>query len=151
MEKVTRQLALALAGLALSAFTVGAYAEDTTKEKKMKYIALIYADPALSPAYGSPEFGAYMGAYNQATDAYKAGNAYVGGEALELSNTATTVRVRKGKTESMDGPFTETKEQLGGFYILECNNLDEAIKYAAMIPDAAFGAVEVRPIMNLEQ
>jgi hypothetical protein len=71
----------------------------------------------------------------------------VAGDALKSVATATSVRVRKGKTETMDGPFAETKEQLGGFYILDCDNLDEAISYATQIPDARFGTVEVRPIM----
>ena len=71
----------------------------------------------------------------------------VAGDPLEPTATATTVRVRGGKTESTDGPFAETKEQLGGYYILDCKDLDEAIAYAARIPTAAFGSVEVRPIM----
>ena len=66
------------------------------------------------------------------------------------TSTATTVRVRNGKTETMDGPFAETKEQLGGFYMFECANLDDAIKYAAMIPSAEHGSVEVRPVMEIE-
>jgi hypothetical protein len=73
-----------------------------------------------------------------------------GGEALQPIATATTVTVRDGKTELMDGPFAETKEQLGGFYILECKDLDEALKYAAKIPDAKYGRIEVRPIMVID-
>ncbi len=115
----------------------------------MKYMALIYVAAGASPAYGSPEFGPHMGAYTKATERYKKDGAFVAGEALQPAAMATSIRVRKGKTETMDGPFAETKEQLGGFYILDCANLDEAIKYAAMIPDAALGCVEIRPIMNL--
>lgn len=115
----------------------------------MKYMALIYVAEGVSPAYGSPEFGPHMGGYMKATERYKKDGAYVAGEALQPAATATSVRVRKGKTETMDGPFAETKEQLGGFYILDCANLDEAIAYASMIPDAALGTVEVRPVMNL--
>ena len=71
------------------------------------------------------------------------------GDALKSVETATSVRVRGGKTETMDGPFAETKEQLGGFYLFDCANLDEAIKYAAMIPSARIGSVEVRPVLDL--
>ncbi len=114
----------------------------------MKYMALIYSSDAANPQYGSPGFGAMMGAYNVATEAYKRDKVMLAGEGLQPSTTATTVRVRNGKTETMDGPFAETKEQLGGFYLFDCANLDEAIKYAAMIPTAAWGSVEVRPVMQ---
>ena len=73
-----------------------------------------------------------------------------GGDALQPVATATTVRVRDGATETTDGPFAETKEQLGGFYILDCEDLDEAIEYAAKIPSAKFGSIEIRPIMVFE-
>jgi hypothetical protein len=71
----------------------------------------------------------------------------VGGNALMPTDTATTVRVRDGETLVCDGPFAETKEQLGGYYLLECENLDEAIAKAAKIPSAKCGSIEVRPIM----
>ncbi len=70
-----------------------------------------------------------------------------GGDALEPVSTATSVRVRNGKTVTTDGPFAETKEQLGGFYIVDAENLDEAIEWAAKIPTAEFGTIEVRPLM----
>jgi hypothetical protein len=70
-----------------------------------------------------------------------------GGEALQPVETATSVRVRGGKAETMDGPFATTKEHLGGFYIIDVPDLDTALKYAAMIPSAAYGTVEVRPVM----
>lgn len=73
----------------------------------------------------------------------------VGGNALQPVETATSLRLRDGKLETMDGPFAETKEHLGGYYLLECKDLDEAIKYAAMIPTARNGTVEVRPIMDV--
>jgi hypothetical protein len=116
----------------------------------MKYIALIYTNPGVLPQHGSAEFGPYMAGYEKATKRYREDGVFVTGDALQPTATATSVRVRKGKTETMDGPFAETKEQLGGFYILDCANLDEAIKYAAMIPDAAYGTVEIRPIMVFE-
>ncbi|MFN0192604.1 MAG: YciI family protein [Aestuariivirga sp.] len=117
----------------------------------MKYMLLIYgSEAAASPAPGTPEFDAYLGEYQAFTETVQKAGKYGGGEALQPTSTATSVRVRKGKTETMDGPFAETKEQLGGFYILDCKNLDEAIAYAAKIPDARTGTVEVRPIMVFE-
>jgi hypothetical protein len=113
----------------------------------MQYMALIYTDRSQEPAYGTPEFGAYMGGYREANEAFRRDKVLVSGEPLQHHSTATTVRVRNGKTETMDGPFAETKEQLGGFYIFDCANLDEALKYAAMIPGAHIGSVEIRPIM----
>ena len=113
----------------------------------MKYMALIYSPANAGPKPGTPEFGAFMGGYGTATQRYKDDKVFIAGDGLQPVSTATTVRVRGGKTETMDGPFAETKEQLGGFYLFECANLDEAIKYAAMIPSAQFGCVEVRPVM----
>lgn len=115
----------------------------------MQYIALIHTDRDLEPKPGSPDFGPYMGGYMEANKCFRENNVMVSGEPLEAPSTATTLRVRGGKVDTMDGPFAETKEQLGGFYIFECPNLDEALKYAAMIPGAMHGAVEVRPIMKL--
>ena len=115
----------------------------------MQYMALIYTDHDLEPKPDSPEFGPYMGGYMQANQRFLEDKVLVSGEPLEAPATATTLRVRGGKVETMDGPFAETKEQLGGFYIFECASLDEALKYAAMIPGAQHGAVEVRPIMQL--
>lgn len=117
----------------------------------MKYMLLIYGAPETSPAPDSPEFGAYMEGYVKADETYKSDGVFLGGEALEGTETATSVRVRGGKTETMDGPFAETKEQLGGFYLLDCKNIDEAIRYAQMIPDAALGTVEIRPVMDVSQ
>ncbi len=116
----------------------------------MKYLALIYAAPNSGPQPGSPEFGDFMGGYMTATERYKGDKVFVAGEGLQPTSTATTVRVRDGKTETMDGPFAETKEQLGGFYLLDCDNLDDAIKYAALIPSAQFGCVEVRPVTEYD-
>ena len=115
----------------------------------MKYIALIYSTPGSSPAPGTPEFGPLMAAYQAATERFARDGVLVAGDALEDGSTATTLRIRGGRTETLDGPFAETKEQLGGFYIFDCASLDEALRYAAMIPTAAYGSVEVRPIMVL--
>jgi hypothetical protein len=117
----------------------------------MKYMLLIYGSSQDGPQPGTSAFNDYMAAYKTATDAYIAGGAMVAGDAFEDSSTATTVRVRNGKTSLMDGPFAETKEMLGGYYILDCPDIDTAIRYAAMIPDAATGAVEIRPVMDLSK
>jgi len=117
----------------------------------MQYMALIYAAPGAGPEPETPEFGAYMQAYTDCTETYKNDGVMVAGEALHGIEQATSVRVRGGKTETMDGPFAETKEQLGGFYIFDCADLDAAIKYAAMIPSAEHGTIEVRPVMDLSK
>lgn len=114
----------------------------------MQYMALIYGDPSVEPAYGTPEFETMMQGYAAFSEMLKAANAYVSGEGLQGVETATSVRVRGGKVETMDGPFAETKEQLGGYYILEVPDLDTALRYAAMIPSATYGTVEIRPVMD---
>jgi hypothetical protein len=113
----------------------------------MRYALLIYgAEPTEAP---SPEaVQAEMEAYNAFGSHIRERGAYVSGEALDWTSTATTVRVRDGKTLATDGPYAETKEALGGFYIVEAPDLDAAIAYAAMIPGAQRGAVEVRPIID---
>ena len=117
----------------------------------MKYMILIYGSEAAGgPEFGTPEFNAYLGEYQALTENVQQAGKFIASEALQPTSTATSVRVRKGKTETMDGPFAETKEQLGGFYLLDCKDLDEAIAYAAKIPDARTGTVEVRPVMLFE-
>jgi hypothetical protein len=113
----------------------------------MQYVLLIYGpEPTEEP---SPEaIGAEIEAYNAFTEHIRGRGAMKGGEALQPTATATTVRVRDGKTVSTDGPFAETKEVLGGFYQVEAADLDEAIAYAAMIPGAKNGSIEVRPIVD---
>ncbi len=93
---------------------------------------------------------ANMGAYYTFTNELNEAGANLGGEALQPTSTATTVRVRDGKTLTTDGPFAETKEQLGGFYMVKADNLDEAIAWAAKIPGAKNGSIEVRPVMEFE-
>ena len=117
----------------------------------MKYLALIYSPPSPGPEPepGTPEFAAFMQPWIEADTAFREAGVYVAGDALMPVEMATTVRVRGGKTETMDGPFAETKEQLGGYYMFDCKDLDEALKYAAMIPVHDFGCVEVRPVMDL--
>ncbi|PLS20765.1 YciI family protein [Neptunicoccus cionae] len=115
----------------------------------MKYLALIYSAPGSNPEFGTPEFAASMEEWIKVNQTYIDAGVMVAGDALQDVATATSIRIRDGKQETMDGPFAETKEQLGGYYLLDCADLDEAIKYAAMIPAARYGTVEVRPIMEL--
>ena len=117
----------------------------------MKYIALIYSDQSNAPAPATEAFGKMMAGYEICNTTYHDDGVYIAGDALLPTTTATTVRVRDGRVETMDGPFAETKEQLGGFYILDCESLDDAIRYAAMIPHASTGSVEVRPIMVFDR
>lgn len=116
----------------------------------MKYIALIYSAAGTGPQPGTEEFGAFMGGYQAASETYQKDGVYLAGEALQGVETATSIKIRDGKTELIDGPFAETKEQLGGFYLFDCDTLDDAIKYAKMIPTAKHGIVEVRPIMSFD-
>ncbi len=117
----------------------------------MKYIALIYSNEAKDPTPGSDEFSAMITQYQSATNTFINDGVMVAGDPLESVNTATTLRSRNGNLDTIDGPFAETKEQLGGYYIFECDNLDDALKYAAMIPSVKHGSIEVRPIMNIPE
>lgn len=109
----------------------------------MKYLLLIYENEATTPQ-DEAEFAKWM----EYTERLKASGCYLGGEALHPVASATSVRTKGGKTITTDGPFAETKEQLGGYYLVECKDLDEAIKWAAAIPSSGRGPVEVRPIMD---
>ena len=113
----------------------------------MQFTCLIYSAPNSGPKPGTPEFGAFMKAYGDFTKKVQGDGKFVSGDALQGVETATTVTVRGGKTETIDGPFAETKEQLGGYYLLECADMDEAVKYAAMIPTAKHGRIEIRPVV----
>jgi len=114
----------------------------------MRYLLLIYTEEAeeLPP----PDVAAAeMEAYNRFTENIRASGAFQAGEALHPTSSATTVRVRDGDVIATDGPFAETKEALGGFYLIEARDLDEAIAWAAKIPGAQHGSIEVRPIWEL--
>lgn len=117
----------------------------------MQYAMLIYSDETQEPEPGTKEFDEYIGKFFALSDEVKKNGMYQAGAALQSVSAATTVKVRDGKIATTDGPFAETKEQLGGLYILECKDLDEAIAYAAKIPTAKHGSIEVRPIMTFEQ
>lgn len=115
----------------------------------MRYIMLIYWTEAEAAQIPQDERMAEMKEYFAFTDEVRDKGIYQIGEPLESTATATTVRVRDGNRLTTDGPFAETKEQLGGFYILDCEDLDQALEYAAKIPSARYGSIEVRPIMSL--
>ena len=117
----------------------------------MKYICLIYDEEKKAAAMTKAEGDAFMGEYFAFTEGIKKSGQYVGGEALQPVQSATTVRVRNGKMSTTDGPFAETKEQLGGFYLITANDLDEALQVASKIPSARIGSVEVRPVMDFSQ
>ena len=110
----------------------------------MKYVCLIYDEEKKAAGMSKAEGDAMMSEYFAFPEGIKKSGQYVGGEALQPVQTATTVRVRNGKMSTTDGPFAETKEQLGGFYLLEVDSFDEAAELAAHIPGAATGAVEIR-------
>jgi hypothetical protein len=115
----------------------------------MQYLLLIYASEELQKNASARDREAMFGEYHELTKSIiKSGNMKAG-DALQPTSTATTIRVRDGKTLSTDGPFAETKEQLGGYYLVEAKDLDEATKIAARIPGARVGCIEVRPVMQL--
>lgn len=117
----------------------------------MQYIALIYSASNSGPQPGTPEFGAYLQQYQEFTAETQKAGVFIAGDALQSIDTATTVTCENGKVETTDGPFAETKEQLGGYYLLDCKDLDEALGYAAKIPTAKHGRIEVRPVMVFDQ
>jgi hypothetical protein len=114
----------------------------------MKYLCMIYEDEKTWPAMPKAESDRMLSEYGALTTHLKTSGRYVAGEALQPTSTATTVRVRNGATLATDGPFAETKEQLGGFYLVDAKDLNDAIQVAAQIPAAKYGSIEVRPIMT---
>jgi hypothetical protein len=113
----------------------------------MKYLLLIYENEAGFASLPEAEQGKIFGEYMDYTRRIKKNGNYIGGEALEPVSTATTVRIKDGKTLTTDGPFAETREQLGGYYLVEAKDLDQAIELAKGIPAVRTGCIEVRPIM----
>ena len=117
----------------------------------MKYLCLIYDDEKKIGTMPKNEADAFMGEYFAFTDGIRKSGHYVAGEALQPVQTATTVRIRNGKLSATDGPFAETKEQLGGFYLIEARDLNDAIQVASKIPSARIGSIEVRPVVDFSQ
>ena len=117
----------------------------------MQYMLLIYGDQDGWKSRSEEENGQIMQAYMQFTQELQESGSMVAGDALQPTETATTVRVRNDETLTTDGPFAETKEQLGGYYIVDVGSIDEALEWAAKIPGASHGSVEVRPVMVFEE
>jgi len=113
----------------------------------MQYALTIYGAPR---EMTQEEGQAMSAAYQTLTDEMRSSGAFLAGEGLQPVTTATTVRVPNGERIVTDGPFAETKESLGGFYVLECKDLDEALDWAARIPGAKTGCVEVRPVIQYD-
>jgi hypothetical protein len=120
-------------------------------EAAMRYLCLIYDEEKKLAGMSKSESDAFMAEYFSFTDGIRKSGHYLGGDALQAVQTATTVRVRNGKVSTTDGPFAETKEQLGGYYLINARDLNDAIQVAAKIPSAKIGTIEVRPVMEFEQ
>ena len=115
----------------------------------MQYMLLIYDNEAGLSAKNPKEMKRFMGEYGEFSRSIVASGHFKAGDALEPTSTATTVRVRGGKTLVTDGPFAETREALGGYYLIEAADLDEARAIAARIPSAREGSIEVRPVVKM--
>jgi hypothetical protein len=120
-------------------------------DKTMKYLCLIYNDERELGTMPRPDGEKMMAEYSDFTESIKKSGHYKGGDALQPTTTATTVRVRQNKISTTDGPFAETKEQLGGFYMIDARDLNDAISVASRIPGAKTGSVEVRPVRVFAQ
>jgi hypothetical protein len=116
----------------------------------MRYLLLIYQDEVAHAQWSQEQLATEYQAYNVYSEEVARSGVLQSGAALMPTNTATTVRVRNGKTLTTDGPFAETKEQLGGYFLMQCKDLDEAIALAARIPAASDGSIEIRPVMEFE-
>jgi hypothetical protein len=114
----------------------------------MQYLLLIYDPESAWTTMPEGDRNAMFGEYMGFTADLKKSGHFRAGDALKPTHTATTVRVRDGKTTTTDGPFAETREQLGGYYLIEAKDLDEATAIAARIPSARIGSIEIRPIMT---
>lgn len=117
----------------------------------MKYMLLIFADESRYESMSEAEQNAHFAEYMTLVEELKGTGKYLSGEPLEPVATASTVRVVDGRSEVTDGPYAETREQLGGYFLVEAESLDEAIAMAARIPDARGGAIEVRPVMPIPE
>ena len=113
----------------------------------MQYMLLIYGDEQIWESLSDDELQSVYAEYGRLSQELRERNAYIDGSELQSSSTATSVRVRDGETQVTDGPFAETKEALGGYYLVEAASLDDAIEWAAKIPSARAGTVEVRPVV----
>lgn len=114
------------------------------------YLLMLYENEELANCRTRDDIKGLLHEYLALEEDMKERKSYVIGKPLMPTDTATTVRVREGKVFTADGPFTEAKEQMGGIYLLECDGMEEALEYAARIPMARTGCIEVRPIMKIE-
>ena len=117
----------------------------------MKYLCLIYEDESRFATTPKADMDKIMSEYGAFGESIRKSGNHVAGHQLQTTDTATTVRVRNGKVSTTDGPFAETKEQLGGFYLIEAKDLNEAVQIASRIPSARFGSIEVRPLVERAQ
>jgi len=117
----------------------------------MRYLCLIYEDEKWWEKASEADMQKGMADYGAFTESIKQSGKYIGGEALQPTKTATSVRVRNGKLSTTDGPYVETKEQLGGYYLINAKDLNDAVQVASRIPGAQNGTVEVRPVMEFNQ
>ena len=117
----------------------------------MRYMLMIHSDESLYPKMSEAKMGQLMQDYGEFSEAVMKAGVHNGSDRLRPTPTATTVRVRDGETLTTDGPFAETKEQFGGFYTIDVKDLDEAIAWAAKVPTAKYGTIEVRPIWEMSE
>jgi hypothetical protein len=115
----------------------------------MEYLLLIYDEEQIWAGMDEAARASMTKAYVAYTNELREKGAYLGGNALQPTQTATSVRVRDDETLVTDGPFAETKEQLGGYYLIEAESIDEALEWAAKIPSARLGTIEVRPVLKV--
>jgi hypothetical protein len=121
----------------------------TDKESFMEYLLMIYSDPSGFEALSESQKAEGLAAYGAYTQALQKAGVLRGSNRLRPAEAATTVRLRSGKTEVLNGPFAETREQLGGYYLIDAPDLDAALSWAARCPGASHGTVEVRPIWSM--
>jgi hypothetical protein len=117
----------------------------------MQYMLLIYGDEKMAASMSEAEAGKFMAEFNVFSKSIAESGNFVAGGRLQPTSSATTVRVREGKTLTTHGPFAETREQFGGYYLVEARDLDEALALAARIPAARLGSIEVRPLRSVPQ
>jgi hypothetical protein len=121
-------------------------AATRNKEDVMKYMLLIYGNEANAQALSKPDMERMLAAYGAYTEALQKAGVMIDGNRLQRSTSATTVRTNGGKTNVLDGPYADTKEQLAGYYMIEVPDLDAALSWASRCPGASHGVIEVRPL-----
>jgi hypothetical protein len=128
---------------------LGAGTNRLRKELSMEFMLMLYSDETLASKATGDELAKAFAEFGRVTEALKARNQLKHTQPLQPTSAATTVRVRNGKRTTTDGPFAETKEQIGGYYVIDVKSLDEAIEIAAQLPTSWYGSVEIRPIMRM--